>query len=153
MAGRNPENLAETTVDDLQATIIGIPAGNTIRTQILVCYLLMSAITAALGFYAMQGIKHAGNLVAKTFDESLMSINYARAASADFSKMRAVASRRLCDREVRRSMIRPCGRRQEPPHRLKARVTADYRSEQIRMSPSWRRHGVITPLSTRLLVT
>ncbi|MDR6305975.1 hypothetical protein GGQ85_003703 [Nitrobacter vulgaris] len=26
----------------------------------------MSAITAALGFYAMQGIKHAGDLVAKT---------------------------------------------------------------------------------------
>ena len=72
-----------------------MPAGNTIRTQILVCYLLMSAITAALGFYAMHGIKHAGDLVAKTFDESLMSINYARAAAADFSKMRAVASRRL----------------------------------------------------------
>ncbi len=72
-----------------------IPAGNTLRTQILVCYLLMSAITAALGFYAMQSIKHAGDLVAKTFDESLMSINYARAAAADFSKMRAVASRRL----------------------------------------------------------
>nr|WP_244553374.1 EAL domain-containing protein [Nitrobacter vulgaris] len=43
----------------------------------------------------MQSIKHAGGLVAKTFDESLMSINYARAAAADFSKMRAVASRRL----------------------------------------------------------
>lgn len=72
-----------------------IPAGNTIRTQILVCYLLMSAITAALGFYAMQSIKHAGDLVAKTFDESLMSINYARAAATDFFKMRAIASRRL----------------------------------------------------------
>ena len=72
-----------------------IPAGNTLRTQILVCYLLMSAITAALGFYAMQSIKHAGDLVAKTFDEFLMSINYARAAATDFSKMRAVASRRL----------------------------------------------------------
>jgi DNA end-binding protein Ku len=30
----------------------------------------MSAITAALGFYAMQSIKHAGGLVARTFDES-----------------------------------------------------------------------------------
>ncbi len=55
----------------------------------------MSAITAALGAYATFGIKHAGDLVAKTFDESLMSINYARAAAADFSKMRAAASRRL----------------------------------------------------------
>ena len=75
------------------------PAGNTIRTQILICYLLMSSITAALGFYATFGIKHAGILVAKTFDESLMSINYARAAAADFSKMRAAASRNLAARD------------------------------------------------------
>ena len=77
-----------------------VPAGNTIRTQILVCYLLMSTITAALGFYAMHGIKHAGDLVAKTFDESLMSINYARAAATDFSKMRALASRRLGTKDL-----------------------------------------------------
>ncbi|HEX7231715.1 MAG TPA: PAS-domain containing protein, partial [Candidatus Binatia bacterium] len=56
----------------------------------------------------MQSIKHAGGLVAKTFDESLMSINYARAAAADFSKMRAVASRRLgtLDPQARTSLDR-----------------------------------------------
>jgi diguanylate cyclase (GGDEF)-like protein len=67
----------------------------TIRTQILTACLAISMITAALGGYATLGIRHAGDLVVKTFDESLMSINYARAAAADFSAMRAAFSRRL----------------------------------------------------------
>ena len=54
----------------------------------------MSVITAALGGYATFGIKRAGGLVSKTFDESLMSINYARAAAADFATMQAVLARR-----------------------------------------------------------
>src|SRR3569833_2727453 len=74
--------------------LAAMPAKGTIRTQILVCCLLMSAITAALGVYATSGIRHAADLVAKTFDESLMSINYARAAAADFSNMRAASARR-----------------------------------------------------------
>jgi hypothetical protein len=66
----------------------------------------MTAITAALGGYATLGIRHAGDLVAKTYDESLMSINYARAAAADFSSMRAASSRRLMtnDPAVRASL-------------------------------------------------
>ena len=75
--------------------LAAMPVKGTIRTQILICCLLMSAITAALGVYATSGIRHAADLVAKTFDESLMSINYARAAAADFSNMRAASSRRL----------------------------------------------------------
>src|SRR6202166_2475820 len=67
----------------------------TIRGRILVAFLIMSVITAALGGYAAHGISRAGVLVARTFDESLMSINYARAASADFAAMRAAFSRRL----------------------------------------------------------
>jgi diguanylate cyclase (GGDEF)-like protein len=55
----------------------------------------MTAIAAALGGYATLGIRHAGDLVARTYDESLMSINYARAAAADFSAMRVASSRRL----------------------------------------------------------
>jgi diguanylate cyclase (GGDEF)-like protein len=69
--------------------------GGTIRTQILLFCLAMTAIAAALGGYATLGIRHAGDLVARTFDESLMSINYARAAAADFSAMRVASSRRL----------------------------------------------------------
>jgi diguanylate cyclase (GGDEF)-like protein len=67
--------------------------GMTIRGRILVAFLVMSMITAALGGYATFGIKDAGILVDKTFDESLMSINYARAAAADFAAMRAAFSR------------------------------------------------------------
>jgi diguanylate cyclase (GGDEF)-like protein/PAS domain S-box-containing protein len=65
----------------------------TIRGRILVAFLIMSVITAGLGAYAIMGIKNAGVLVDKTFDESLMSINYARAAAADFAAMRAAFAR------------------------------------------------------------
>ncbi len=66
----------------------------TIRGRILVAFLIMSVITAAVGGYAVMGIKNAGVLVDKTFDESLMSINYARAAATDFAGMRAAFARR-----------------------------------------------------------
>ena len=66
----------------------------TIRGRILVAFLLMSALTGALGGYAIWGIQDAGTLVRKTFDELLMSINYARAAATDFAAMRAVFARR-----------------------------------------------------------
>jgi diguanylate cyclase (GGDEF)-like protein len=65
----------------------------TIRGRILIAFLVMSVITAALGAYAGLGIRNAGVLVDKTFDESLMSINYARAAAADFAAMRAAFAR------------------------------------------------------------
>src|SRR5580693_1400417 len=61
----------------------------TIRGRILVAFLIMSVITAAVGGYAVMGIKNAGVLVDRTFDESLMSINYARAAASDFAAKRA----------------------------------------------------------------
>jgi diguanylate cyclase (GGDEF)-like protein len=70
-----------------------------IRTQILIFCLAMSAIVVALGGYATLGIRHAGDLVARTFDESLMSINYARAAGADFAAMRVASSQRLLTRD------------------------------------------------------
>ncbi len=67
--------------------------GMTIRGRILIAFLVMSVITAALGAYATFGITDAGVLVDKTFDELLMSINYARAAAADFAAMRAAFTR------------------------------------------------------------
>jgi diguanylate cyclase (GGDEF)-like protein len=66
----------------------------TIRGRILVAFLAMSVITAALGGYAALGIRRAGTLVTKTYDESLMSINYARATSADFAAMQVAFARR-----------------------------------------------------------
>src|SRR5271154_2033271 len=75
----------------------------TIRGRILIAFLVMSVITAALGAYATLGISHAGVLVDKTFDESLMSINYARAAATDFAAMRAAFARQWIagDPEIR----------------------------------------------------
>ncbi|MFB9270188.1 EAL domain-containing protein [Bradyrhizobium erythrophlei] len=77
-----------------------------IRIQILIFCLAMSAVAVALGGYSILGIRHAGDLVAKTFDESLMSINYARAAGADFAAMRVASSQRLMttDPAVRASL-------------------------------------------------
>jgi diguanylate cyclase (GGDEF)-like protein len=66
----------------------------TIRSQIFLAFLAISAITATLGGYATFGIRNAGTLVTKTFDETLMSINYARAAAADFAAVQAVFLRR-----------------------------------------------------------
>ncbi|MGE4167192.1 MAG: MCP four helix bundle domain-containing protein, partial [Xanthobacteraceae bacterium] len=65
----------------------------TIRGRILIAFLAMSAITGALGVYTTQSTRDTGNLVEKTFDRSLMSINYARAAAADFAAMRAAFAR------------------------------------------------------------
>lgn len=66
----------------------------TIRGRILVAFLIMSAITGILGLSAASGIRRADELVSRTFDQSLMSINYARAAAADFANMRSLEARR-----------------------------------------------------------
>jgi diguanylate cyclase (GGDEF)-like protein len=72
----------------------------TIRGRILVAFLAMSLITGALGAYAALTIRHAGLLVAKTFDESLISINYARTAAADFAAMQAASTRRAVTQDA-----------------------------------------------------
>ena len=84
----------------------GLALFGTIRGRILIAFLAMSMITAALGAYAALGMQHAGALVAKTFDESLMSINYARAAAAEFAAMQAALTRRMITRDpvVRRQL-------------------------------------------------
>jgi diguanylate cyclase (GGDEF)-like protein len=78
----------------------------TIRGRILIAFLVMSVITAALGAYTTLGVRNAGMLVDKTFDESLMSINYARAAATDFASMRAAFARRwiATDPNMRRTL-------------------------------------------------
>ncbi|MDF0516709.1 EAL domain-containing protein [Bradyrhizobium yuanmingense] len=74
-------------------------ANGSIRAQILIFCLAMGAIIVALGGYATLGIRHAADLVAKTYDESLMSINYARAAGADFAAMRVASAQRRMTKE------------------------------------------------------
>jgi diguanylate cyclase (GGDEF)-like protein len=86
--------------------LVRVVARGTIRGRILLAFLAMSVITGALGGYAAVGVKHAGALVAKTFDESLMSVSYARAAAADLAAMQAAFNRRAVvrDGEVRRKL-------------------------------------------------
>ncbi len=67
----------------------------TIRSQIFVVLLAMSVISALVGVVAVRDLQRAGGLVDRTFDRSLMSINYARAASADFNALQALFARRL----------------------------------------------------------
>lgn len=65
----------------------------TIRGQILLALLVMTAITGTVGLHASYHIERGGSLVAETYDRSLMSINYARGASTDFALMQLMALR------------------------------------------------------------
>ncbi len=67
----------------------------TIKGQILCAFLIMTGITGLLGLYAAYDIFGAGQLVSKTFDKSLMAVNYTRAASADFNAIQAAFARQL----------------------------------------------------------
>jgi diguanylate cyclase (GGDEF)-like protein len=73
----------------------------TIRGWILIAFLIMSTVMAGLGTYATLLIKDDGILVRKTYDQSLMAINYARAAATDFTAMRAVFARRWISQDVK----------------------------------------------------
>ena len=68
--------------------------GLTIRNKILSAFLLLAMITGCLGAYAVHSIGITGTLVVETFDRSLMSNDYARAALADFAGMEAALARR-----------------------------------------------------------
>ncbi len=72
---------------------------STVRGRIFVAFLAMSLLTGGLGFYAIVAIDHVGDLVSRTYDQSLMSINYARATAADFAKMRAAFARHVLTKD------------------------------------------------------
>ena len=83
----------------------------TIRGRILIALLIMSTITATLGVYSIVRIKDAGLLVNKTYDQSLMSINYARAAATDFAAMRAAFARQwIASDQVMRATLNAEGK-------------------------------------------
>src|SRR3978361_2221121 len=90
----------ETATDDrgpsgLVAAVRGVAVrSTTVRGRIFVAFLGMSLLSGALGLYAVVSISHIGALINRTYDESLMSINYARASAADFAKMRSAFARR-----------------------------------------------------------
>ena len=66
----------------------------TIRGKLLIAFLCMTLITLALGAYAAKNIAEGARLVIETFDQSLMSISFARAAAVDFAAMEGLAARR-----------------------------------------------------------
>ena len=59
----------------------------------MLAFLAISLISITLGFISVQDLRRDGAMVDLTFDRSLMSINYARAASADFNAIQAAFSR------------------------------------------------------------
>jgi len=58
-----------------------------IRGNILLAFLAMSALTVALGGYGLLTVSHSGRLVAETYDKPLMAINFARSAMYAFGVM------------------------------------------------------------------
>jgi len=65
----------------------------TIRVKILLAFASLCLITGCVSLYAGLGLAGIGQLTIDTFDKSLMSINYARAAAADFAAMEAAFAR------------------------------------------------------------
>ncbi len=70
------------------------PGLHTIRSNILAAFLCLTLVTAALGWFSFLAIRRAGGLVVETYDLSLQSISYARAAAVDFAGMQAALLRR-----------------------------------------------------------
>ena len=69
---------------------------NSIGTKIFGAFFVLSVIVGALGAYSYGVLRAAGGIVADTYDGPLMAINYARAASLDFSQIQnAMLRRRL----------------------------------------------------------
>ncbi len=100
----------------------------TIKARIFIAFFVMSLLSGALGIYAIIAIDHVGDLVGKTYDQSLMSINYARATAADFAKMRAVFARQglTSDKAAIAKLDAPSSNcttlaRRRPDHRRRAR--------------------------------
>jgi diguanylate cyclase (GGDEF)-like protein len=66
----------------------------TLRLSLLLSFAALSIITGSLGLYASRTIRSAAGLVVEIYDRSLMSINYARAAAADFAILKSTLMER-----------------------------------------------------------
>src|SRR5258708_17336375 len=64
-----------------------VPFGKSIRTIIFIGFGTMSLLVGGLGAYGIYSTDRAGSVVADTYDYPLMAINFARAASLDFTRM------------------------------------------------------------------
>src|ERR1700712_6128817 len=66
----------------------------TIRMKIACAFLAITLITLSLGLFASHSLGIAETLVVRTFDNALMSINFARASATDFAGMQAIMAGR-----------------------------------------------------------
>jgi signal transduction histidine kinase/HAMP domain-containing protein len=65
-----------------------------IGSKIFAAFFALSVIVGALGAYSYGVLNTAGGIVVSTYDGPLMAINYARAASVDFTQMQNAMLRR-----------------------------------------------------------
>jgi diguanylate cyclase (GGDEF)-like protein len=80
-----------------------------IRQSVLLGFVLMCSFTGAVGYYSATKIRQSAGLVVGLFDQSLMPIDYARAAATDFANMQtnflrqrlAIQTQTLHDLEAR----------------------------------------------------
>jgi len=78
---------------------------NSIGTKIFGAFFVLSVIVGALGAYSYGVLNAAGGIVVGTYDGPLMAINYARAASLDFSEIQNAMLRRRLAPADRRAAI------------------------------------------------
>ena len=77
-----------------------------LRLSLFLSFAALSLITGALGLYASYTIRSAAGLVVDIYDKSLMSINYARAANADFAILKStLMERRLVSDPAHRAAL------------------------------------------------
>ena len=65
----------------------------TIRGKIMLAFVVLAAITGALGLYAVRSVVESGRLVVRTYDQPLMAISYSRLAQADFNALELAIER------------------------------------------------------------
>ena len=76
-----------------------------IRTKIFGAFVAISLITGALGGYGLYVLWSAGRIVVYTYDVPLMAVNFARAASLDFTQLDKEFLRRNIVSEKERAEI------------------------------------------------
>ncbi len=74
----------------------------TIRRRIGLAFTAISAVTLTLGLVFVNGAHLAGQLVTRTFDQTVNTTVYARAASSDFASMRAELAHGLLSKDATR---------------------------------------------------
>ena len=152
----HPMNVAEnvgTAHDSWRGLSRGVRRAATLRGGIWLAFAAVSLITVSLGAYSRYGIDQAEKLVEVTYDESLMAISYARAASADLSSMRASYARRaltsgaqalnnldadiaLMDKSLNDDLAIAAQRSQSPR-------AADAAQKAIRAARAWREEEIL----------